>query len=86
MSEYDEHDDVAPVEPETERVGADQDAPAADHARPADGWEAPTTGLSSVDDVLVSVQDLDGRPVEDHVAVFEQAHERLRRALDARHG
>ena len=29
---------------------------------------------------------LDDRPVAEHVAVFEQAHERLRRALDPGHG
>ncbi len=52
----------------------------------ADGWETPTTGLPTVDEVLTSVQALDGRPVEEHVSVFEQAHERLRRALDPGHG
>lgn len=71
MSEYDEQADRAPGE----------------HAGEAtDGWEAPTTGMSVVDDVLASVQALDGRPVEEHVAAFEQAHERLRRALDPGHG
>ncbi len=39
-----------------------------------------------VSDVVASVQALDGQPVEEHVAVFEQAHERLRRALDQQHG
>lgn len=53
---------------------------------PADGWEAPTTGVVAVDEVLIDVQALDARPVEEHVAVFEQAHERLRRALDPGHG
>ena len=58
------------------------------HGRPVtgDGWEAPATGVPAVDDVLASVQALDDRPVEEHVAVFEQAHERLRRALDPGHG
>lgn len=41
------------------------------------------TGVKAVDEVVASVQDLDQLPVEEHVAVFEQAHERLRRALDA---
>lgn len=45
--------------------------------------EAPTTGLPAVDDVLADLADLDRTPVSDHVAVFERAHERLRRALDA---
>jgi hypothetical protein len=43
------------------------------------------TGVEEVDAVLESVEALDGTPVDDHVAVFEQAHERLRHALDARH-
>lgn len=40
------------------------------------------TGVEEVDDVLASLQALDGSPVEEHPAVFEQAHERLRHALD----
>ena len=40
------------------------------------------TGVADVDEVIRSVKDLDGRPVEEHVGVFESAHERLRRALD----
>ena len=42
----------------------------------------PTTGLASVDTVVESVEALDDRPVEEHVAVLDEAHERLRRALD----
>lgn len=44
---------------------------------------APRTGVADVDQVLDAVDTLADRPVEEHVAVFEQAHERLRRALDA---
>lgn len=40
------------------------------------------TGMASVDDVVEAVAALEDRPVEQHVAVFEQAHEQLRRALD----
>lgn len=40
------------------------------------------TGVEEVDVVLESVDDLDGAPVDEHVAVFEGAHDRLRRALD----
>ncbi|HEX2894944.1 MAG TPA: hypothetical protein VHO29_13175 [Marmoricola sp.] len=40
-----------------------------------------TTGHAAVDEVLRSLQGLDGRPVDEHVAAFEQAHEVLRRAL-----
>lgn len=42
------------------------------------------TGVEDVDAVLQSVEDLESRPVEEHVAVFETAHEQLRRALDGR--
>lgn len=44
------------------------------------------TGVAAVDDVLRQVAALSGRPVAEHVAVFEHAHERLRRALDVRPG
>ena len=40
------------------------------------------TGTASVDRVVEAVADLEDRPVEEHVAVFEAAHEQLRRALD----
>lgn len=43
----------------------------------------PETGVPVVDEVLRSLQGLEGRAVGEHVAVFEHAHERLRRALDA---
>jgi hypothetical protein len=39
------------------------------------------TGHADVDDVLASLADLEGRPVGEHVAVFEAAHDRLRGAL-----
>lgn len=41
------------------------------------------TGMAEVDAVLASLDGLADRPVAEHVAVFEQAHDRLRRALDA---
>ena len=40
------------------------------------------TGVAEVDAVLDSVLALDEAPVEEHPAVFDAAHERLRRALD----
>lgn len=40
------------------------------------------TGVAGVDEVVEAVTRLDGRPVVEHVAVFEDAHDRLRRALD----
>src|SRR5690348_13327259 len=39
------------------------------------------TGHPAVDEVLRSLGALDGAPVDEHVAVFEQAHEDLRRTL-----
>lgn len=40
------------------------------------------TGRPDVDEVLAAVEELQDRPIEEHVGVFETAHERLRRALD----
>ncbi|MGN0062839.1 MAG: hypothetical protein ACI379_01245 [Nocardioides sp.] len=42
-----------------------------------------TTGVSSVDAVIRAVEPLDDLPVAEHAAVYEQAHDALRRALDA---
>lgn len=42
-----------------------------------------TTGIAGVDQVLADVAAVADRPVSDHVEVFERAHDRLRRALDA---
>jgi len=39
------------------------------------------TGHPAVDEVLAGLDDLDSRPVNEHVAVFESAHDRLREAL-----
>lgn len=46
--------------------------------------EAPVrTGVARVDEVLAAVEELEERPIEEHVGVFETAHDELRRALDA---
>ncbi|MBL0747892.1 hypothetical protein [Nocardioides baculatus] len=42
-----------------------------------------STGVAEVDQVLADVAAVSGTPVAGHVAVFERAHEQLRRALDA---
>lgn len=39
------------------------------------------TGHPAVDAVLRSLETLDARPVDEHVAVFEKAHDDLRRTL-----
>ena len=40
------------------------------------------TGVPGVDEVIAAVEELEERPIEEHVGVFETAHEQLRRALD----
>ncbi len=40
------------------------------------------TGQAAVDAVLESLAELDELPVADHVAVFDQAHDGLRQALN----
>jgi hypothetical protein len=73
MSEYADEPGFAPEGHESEQVAAIDE-------------ETMATGVPAVDEVLATVQELEGRPVDEHVAVFEQAHERLRRALDPGHG
>jgi hypothetical protein len=43
---------------------------------------APVTGDERVDDAVAGLSRLDGRPAEEHVAVLEEAHGRLRDLLD----
>jgi len=56
-----------------ERTSADEETPTAQ--------QTPATGDDRVDAVLSSLSDLGDRPVSEHVAVFESAHDRLRDAL-----
>jgi hypothetical protein len=47
-----------------------------------DGGQDPVpTGNHAVDEVLRTMQGLQDRPLEEHVALFEAAHEKLRAAL-----
>lgn len=48
---------------------------------PTDAEPVEATGHVDVDTVVESLSTLDDLPVADHVAVFEQAHESLRRTL-----
>lgn len=41
------------------------------------------TGVERVDAVVDAVADLADRPVDEHVEVFESAHDELRRILDS---
>ena len=54
--------------------------PHPDGDRSLDGSPQPT-GHPAVDEVLASLTGLEHRPVAEHVAVFETAHDRLRAAL-----
>ena len=40
------------------------------------------TGVAGVDEVIRAVEELEDRPIEEHVGVFESAQVQLRRALD----
>ncbi len=40
------------------------------------------TDVAEVDEVIRAVEELEERPIEEHVGVFEAAHQRLRQALD----
>ena len=44
--------------------------------------EAPATGDPRVDDAVAGLSRLRGRPAEEHVAVLEEVHGRLRDILD----
>jgi len=58
--------------------GHDEPASAAEFG---DAGKAGGTGNADVDAVVGSLTALGGLPVAEHVAVFEQAHESLRRTL-----
>jgi hypothetical protein len=63
-----------------------EDPQAPGPAEPGTGADAPgqvRTGVDSVDAVIAAVEELEERPIEEHVGVFETAQEQLRRALDA---
>jgi hypothetical protein len=63
-----------PAEVVTDRL-TEVDAPEVDAPEPG------ATGNPRVDAVVESLSTLDQLPVAEHVAVFEQAHESLRRTL-----
>jgi hypothetical protein len=67
----DPHHDVP--EP-AEQSGDDEPEPS--------GPERVRTGSDRVDDVIRAVEELEERPIEEHVGVFESAQVQLRRALD----
>jgi hypothetical protein len=80
MSEFqDEYVDQS--EPDTQAVSMDESAPEPVDQALTEANEANETGDPDVDAVVSSLNGLDDLPVTDHVAVFEQAHESLRRTL-----
>jgi hypothetical protein len=70
-----QHPEQAPGQPEEPADEAEQPAVEPPVA------EEPAAGHPAVDEVLRSMERLDARPVDEHVAIFEQAHESLRRTL-----
>jgi hypothetical protein len=65
-------------EPETDVPELDEQAGDPEPQTP----ERVRTGSDRVDDVIRSVEELEDRPIEEHVGVFESAQVQLRRALD----
>ncbi|GAA5122829.1 hypothetical protein GCM10023339_41830 [Alloalcanivorax gelatiniphagus] len=59
------------------------DASAATAAPRPPAMDYEPTGVDSVDRVLTEVASVVDAPIGEHIAVFERAHEQLRRALDA---
>ena len=69
---------------DTERTVAEASAPGdvrADGSEPVPGGPPPT-GDPRVDDAVAGLRRLPGRPAEEHVAVLEEVHGRLRDILD----
>lgn len=63
-------------------TGTTRDESAGDPAAPSAGTVAEVTGNREVDEVIASLEGLVDVDVAEHVAVFERAHETLRRTLD----
>jgi hypothetical protein len=70
MTQDPDHDVPDPIE----QSGDDEPEPGAP--------ERVRTGSDRVDDVIRAVEELEERPIEEHVGVFESAQVQLRRALD----
>ena len=68
------------TEPPEEQTG-DAGDPGENEPEPGSP-ERVRTGVDSVDEVIRAVEELEERPIEEHVGVFESAQVQLRRALD----
>jgi len=62
-------------------VGPDETADVASGTSGEEIGAVESTGHPVVDEVLASLEGLDHRPVDEHVPVFEAAHDRLRGVL-----
>ena len=62
------------TQPPEEQFGDDEPLPGAP--------EPVRTGVDRVDEVIRAVEELEDRPIEEHVGVFERAQVQLRGALD----
>ena len=69
-----------------EQATHDESGPETASAEPSEPAEPVRTGVERVDAVVDAVSGLDDRPVDEHVAVFESAHDELRRTLDVSAG
>jgi len=76
--------DVEAVADDTPDGDAVAELQAEASGEPAD--EGVTTGVQVVDDVLGTLDGLADQPVEEHLPIFEAAHEELRGALDGAEG
>ncbi|HEX5089414.1 MAG TPA: hypothetical protein VFV89_16525 [Nocardioides sp.] len=74
MTQHPEHDLPDPPGPTGD--------PASDPEPEPGTPERVRTGVDRVDDVIRAVEELEERPIEEHVGVFESAQVQLRRALD----
>jgi hypothetical protein len=63
-------------------AGAPEGAEPTEELSSAPEPERVRTGVERVDEVIRAVEELEERPIEEHVGVFETAHTQLRRALD----
>jgi hypothetical protein len=75
-------DDTGPADGSGAQTGAPAARAGADSAADGEARPAGATGEPSVDAALSALHQLDGLPVAEHPAVFEQTHQRLRQVLD----
>lgn len=80
MSEHPEHQERVEAAA-LDRAGAVAEDAEGQRPEPGLGAGPESTGHPAVDNALRSLEHLDGRPVDEHVALFEAAHETLRAAL-----